>query len=48
MVFASHGKLLSAIGEKVTDIAKGTLHRLFDHWMERLEWVSQHNGDHYP
>jgi hypothetical protein len=24
------------------------LHRIFEHWMERLEWVSRNNGDYYP
>jgi hypothetical protein len=21
---------------------------MFEHWMERLEWMSKHNGDYYP
>jgi hypothetical protein len=35
------------IGEMMTDIPKDALQRVFDHWMERLEWVSQHNRDYY-
>jgi hypothetical protein len=48
MAFTSQEEVFTVIGEIVTDIPKETLHRVFDHWMERLEWVSQHNGDYYP
>jgi hypothetical protein len=48
MEFASHEEVFTAIGEIVTDIPKEVLHLVFDHWMERLEWVSQHNGDCHP
>jgi hypothetical protein len=47
MAFASQEEIFTAIGEILTDIPKETLHHVFDHWMERLEWVSQHNGDYY-
>jgi histone-lysine N-methyltransferase SETMAR len=48
MGFASHEEVFTAIGEIVTDIPKEILHLVFDHWMERLEWVSQHKGDYHP
>jgi hypothetical protein len=48
MAFVSHEELLTAIGEIVTDIPKGSLHHVFDHWIERPESVSQHNGDYDP
>jgi hypothetical protein len=48
MAFASHEELLTATGEIVTEIPKETLHRVFDYWMERLKWVSQHNSDYHP
>jgi hypothetical protein len=48
MVFPSYEELLDAIGEVVTGIKSETLTAVFEHWMERLEWVSQSNGDYYP
>jgi hypothetical protein len=48
MVFLSYEELLDAIGEVVTDTESEILIALFEHWMERLEWVSKNNGDHYP
>jgi hypothetical protein len=30
------------------EIPLETFAHVFDHWMERLEWVSQANGGHYP
>jgi hypothetical protein len=47
-IFRSREELLAAIREIVTAIPPGTLHCVFEHWMERLEWVSQNNGDYYP
>jgi hypothetical protein len=47
MVFPSYEELLDAIGEVVTCIESGTLTAVFEHWMERLEWVSKNNGDYY-
>jgi hypothetical protein len=32
----------------VTDIESEALTAVFEHWMERLEWVSKNNGDYYP
>jgi hypothetical protein len=48
MVFPSYEELLDAIGEVVTGIESETLTAVFEHWMERLEWMSQNNGDYYP
>jgi hypothetical protein len=48
MVFLSYEELLDAIGEVVTGIESENLTAVFKHWMERLEWVSQNNGDYYP
>jgi hypothetical protein len=48
MVFPSCKELLDAIGEVVTRIESETLTAVFEHWMERLEWMSKNNGDYYP
>jgi transposase len=48
MVFPSYEELLDAIDEVVTGIESETLTAMFDHYMERLEWVSKNNGDYYP
>jgi histone-lysine N-methyltransferase SETMAR len=48
MVFPSYEELLDAIGEVVTSIESETLTDVFEHWMERLEWVSKNRGDSYP
>jgi hypothetical protein len=48
MVFPSYEELLDAIGEVATGIESETLTAVFEHWMERLEWVSKNNGDHCP
>jgi hypothetical protein len=48
MVFPSYEELLDAIGDVVTDIESETLTAVFEHWMERPEWMSQDNSDHYP
>jgi transposase len=34
--------------EVVTGIESETLTAVFEHWIERLEWVSRNNGDYYP
>jgi hypothetical protein len=47
MAFPSCEELLDAIGEVVTGIDSETLTTVFEHWMERLEWVSKNNGDDY-
>jgi histone-lysine N-methyltransferase SETMAR len=48
MSFASRDDLFEAIRSVVMAIPTETLHRVFDHWLERLEWVAQNNGDYYP
>jgi transposase len=48
MVFPSYEELFDAIGEVVTGTESETLTDVFEHWMERLEWVSRNNGDYYP
>jgi hypothetical protein len=48
MLFLSYEELLGAIGEVVTSVELETLTALFEHWMERLKWVSKNNGDYYP
>jgi hypothetical protein len=48
MVFPSHEELLDAIDEVVTSIESETWTVVFQHWMERLEWVTKNNGDYYP
>jgi hypothetical protein len=45
MVFPSYEGLLEAIGELVTGIESETLTAVFEHWTQRLEWVSKNNGD---
>jgi hypothetical protein len=45
MVFPSYEELLDAIGEVVIGIESETLTAVFEHSMERLEWVSKNNGD---
>jgi hypothetical protein len=48
MVFPSYEELFDAIGEVVTGIESETLTAVFEHWTERLEWVSKNNCDYYP
>jgi hypothetical protein len=48
MVFPSHEESLDAVGEVVAGIESETLTALFEHWMERLEWVYKNNSDYYP
>jgi hypothetical protein len=47
MVLPSYEELLDAIGKVVTGIESETLTAVFEHWMERLEWMSKNNGDYY-
>jgi hypothetical protein len=47
-IFRSREELLEAVHEIVTATPSETLHGLFEHCMERLEWVSQNNGDYSP
>jgi transposase len=46
MVFPSYKELLDAIGEVVTGVESEILTAVFEHWMERLESVSQNNSDY--
>jgi hypothetical protein len=48
IAFPSSEELLVAIHEIVAAISRPTLEGVFRHWMERLEWVSQNNGEYYP
>jgi hypothetical protein len=48
MVFLSYEESLDAFSEVVTGIESETLTAVFEHWMERLEWVYKNNGDYYP
>jgi hypothetical protein len=48
MIFPSYEELLDAIGEVMTGIESETLTAVFEHWMEKLEWMSKTNGDYYP
>jgi hypothetical protein len=45
MAFSSPEELLAAIGEIVAAISIESVHGPFEHWMKRLEWASQNNGD---
>jgi hypothetical protein len=46
ITFHSHDELLAGIVVGLRWIAIETMERVFEHWMERLEWVSQDNGDY--
>jgi transposase len=48
MVPPSYKKLLHTIDEVVNGIESETLTAVFEHWIERLEWVFKNNGDYYP
>jgi hypothetical protein len=45
IIFRSHDGLLTGIVAVLGQIPTETLQRVFEHWMERLEWASQNNGD---
>jgi hypothetical protein len=47
-VFGSREELLAAISKIIAGIPKKTFHDMFEHWIERFEWISQNNGDYYP
>jgi hypothetical protein len=47
-IFPSSDELLEAINEIATEIPSETFRGVFEHWMERPEWVSQNNGDEHP
>jgi hypothetical protein len=48
IAFPSREELLAAIHEIVGAIPRPTLEDVFRHWMKRLDWVSQNNGDCDP
>jgi hypothetical protein len=48
ITFQSHDESLAGIVAVFSQVPIETLQRVFEHWMERLEWVSQNNGDYYP
>jgi hypothetical protein len=48
IAFLASEELLAVIHEIVGAIPGPTLEDVFRHWMKRLEWVSQNNGDYYP
>jgi transposase len=48
MVFPSYEESLDVISEVVTGIELEILTAVFEHWIERLEWVLKNNGDCYP
>jgi hypothetical protein len=47
IVFASREELLARISEDLDEMPPETLPRAFEHGIERLEWVSQNNGEYY-
>jgi transposase len=47
ITFPSREELLAVIHEIVGAIPRSTLEDVFRHWVERLKWVSQNNGDCY-
>jgi hypothetical protein len=48
IAFQAREELLAAIHEIVGSIPRPILGDVFQHSMERLEWVSQNNTDYYP
>jgi hypothetical protein len=46
--FASRSELFEAIPSVVTEIPREILHRVFDDWLERLDWVAKNHGEYYP
>jgi hypothetical protein len=48
MTFASRDELFEATPRVVMEIPIETLHRAFDHWLERLDWVAKNNGEYHP
>jgi hypothetical protein len=47
IAFPSREESFTAIHEIVGAIPRPTLEDVFRHWMEKLELVSQNNGDYY-
>jgi histone-lysine N-methyltransferase SETMAR len=48
IMFPSGDQLLTGIPEVLGEIPLATLAHVCDHWMERLEWVSQKNNGYCP
>jgi hypothetical protein len=48
MIFPSRDELFEAILSVVMKISIENLHRVFDHWLETLDWVVKNNGKYYP
>jgi hypothetical protein len=48
MTFASRHESFEAILTVVMNIPRETSHRVFDHWLERLDWVAKSNGEYCP
>jgi hypothetical protein len=46
--FQSHGEFLAGIVVVLGQIPIETLQHVFEHWMERPEWICQDNGICYP
>jgi hypothetical protein len=44
--FQSHDEWFAGIAAVLGQISIETLQRVFEHWIERLEWISQNNGDY--
>jgi hypothetical protein len=47
IVFVSREESLAGISDVLDEISPETLPRVFEHCIERLEWVSQNNGEDY-
>jgi hypothetical protein len=48
LIFPSGEELLAGIRAVLGRIPLETLAQVFDHWLQRLEWVSQNNRDYDP
>jgi histone-lysine N-methyltransferase SETMAR len=47
IVFTPGEESLAGISEVLDEISPETLPGVFEHWTERLDWVSQNNSEHY-
>jgi hypothetical protein len=48
MTFASRDQFFETILNVGMKIPIENLHRVLDHWLERLDWVTKNNGEYYP
>lgn len=46
-VFEDMDELFEAIVEILNSISKETLKKVFNHWIERCQWVAHHNGEYF-